>query len=335
MLRNFIIIITTVIIICSLSLLSCEKQPFDIKFEAETINFGTVIGGKTVNAVFKFKNTGTETIEIKVVRPTCGCLAPGEWDHTVEPGKIGRIPVAYNTEIFEGEVSKITFIDTNVTGRVSIALTLTGIVSNPVRILNKTNWLGTVTNEEEPLHGSYKINYNLDTPLVVDDIILPDDNTTAAIVTVVPLKEYRLDITVYPPFEKYEVAEKKIILKIGGEAKREFELIYSYLLPAPIQVNPQLVKLDMEKLKSEPIERRINIKSNIEDPIEILDLKFDGTGVDYSITALRENLFLQIPMVFPIGFTFPENKQIFYLTFRVKNDPLALLYTITIKADDK
>ncbi|MBN2442758.1 MAG: DUF1573 domain-containing protein, partial [Spirochaetales bacterium] len=331
MLRKNCIITTMIICICFLGLTSCEKKPFDIRFDAEEINFGTVVGGTTVNAVFQFKNMGTETIEIKVVRPTCGCIAAGDWDATTKPGEIGRIPVDYNTEAFEGEVSKITFIDTNITGRESIALVLKGNVFNPVQIFTKTCWLGKIEDENKPVHGSYNIKYNLKTPLEVEDIILPDDKTTARMVTVVPLKEYRLDFTVNPPFKKYEVTVGKIILKVGGEVNRSFDLEFSYLVPAPIQVNPRHVKLDMEKLKREPIERRINIKSNIEDPIEILDLKFDGTGVIYTTTALREHLFLQIPLIFPKGFTFPEDKKIFYLTFRVKNDPLALLYKIKIE----
>lgn len=334
MIKTIPVMMAIIMILCFLNLLSCEKDPFGIKFDSETIDFGKVEGGTDVKAVFRFKNTGKETIEIKVVRPTCGCIVAGDWDQSVKSGKYGKIPVTYNTEILEGEAAKITYIDTNIPGRESIPLVLKGIIVNPVIISVKTCWLGKTTNKDKPLHGSYMIQYNLDTPLVVKDIILPDDKTTAQVVTVEPLKVYRLDFTVHPPFEKDEIVRRTIILKLGGEVNREYKLTYSYQIPPPIEVNPKIVRLDMEKLQEESIERRINIKKNIEEPIEIYDLRFDGTGVDYSVSALRDEMFLQIPLVFPVGFTFPEDKQTFYLNFRVKNDPRDLLYIITIQADE-
>lgn len=333
--KNIYLFIALLIFLSFLCVTGCEKDPYGIKFQTETIDFGTVEGGTNIDVVFKFRNTGRETIHIKLVRPTCGCTAPGDWDQSVKSGKTGAIPVTYNTEIFEGEVSRVIYVDTNIPGRESIPLVVKGVIVNPVIIPVKTCWLGKTLNEEEPLHGSYMISYYLDTPFKVSEIILPDDKTTAKLVTVDKLKEYRLDITVYPPFEKYEIIKKSIILKIGGKTNKEFKLTYSYLIPPPIEVNPQIVRLDMEKLKEEEIEWRINIKSNIEDPIEILDLKFDGTGVDYSVSTLRDRMFLQIPLIFPVGFTFPEDKKTFFLNFRVKNDPRDLLYVITIIEDKK
>ncbi|MBN2534937.1 MAG: DUF1573 domain-containing protein [Spirochaetales bacterium] len=331
MLKNIFHSIVIIIIFCFLCLWGCEKEPYAIKFEKETIDIGTVEGGINVDVVFRFRNTGKETIEIKVVRPTCGCTAPGDWDQTVKSGKTGEIPVTYNTEVLEGEVSRVIFIDTNIPGRESIPLVIKGEIHNPIIIPAKTYFLGKILNENETLHGSYMIKYYLDTPFKVSEIVLPDENTTARVVTVEPLKEYRLDFTVHPPLVKYEFITKKIVFKVGGKVNNEYELFYSYLVPTPVEVNPQNIELDMEKIKIERIEWRINIKSNIEEPIEILDLNFDGSGVKYSVTALREKMFLQIPLVFPMGFSFPEDKKIFHLTFKVKNDPLDLLYTITIQ----
>ncbi|MBN1697150.1 MAG: DUF1573 domain-containing protein [Spirochaetales bacterium] len=322
----------TIIAFCLSVSVGCEKKPFDIKFEKETIDFGTVDAGENVEAVFRFKNLGTETIEIKLVRPTCGCIIAGDWDQTVEPGETGRIPVTFNSGVYEGEVRKVNYVDTNIPGRESISLVLKGIVYNPVVINPKTTWLGMILNEEEPLHGSFPIKYNLDSPFEVTDIVLPDDKTTAWIETVKPLEEYILKFTVQPPLQKYDPVSRKIILRIGGKINKDYVLYYSYQVPPPIQVNPMVVEVDMEKVSSEQIERRINIKSNIESPISIIDLKFDGTGVGYSVEELRKDMFLQIPLVFPVGFTFPEDKKIFYLSFRVKNDPRDILYKIRIEA---
>jgi len=333
--RRKIPFISIIIIPFLFYITGCSKPPYDIKFEKEEIDIGTVSAGTNVDVVFKFKNKGSESIHIKLVRPTCGCTLPGDWDQTVKPGKTGRIPITYATEMFEGEVHKVIFADTNVPGRESIGLVITGTIYNPVQIQVKTAML-QITDKNKPAYASYYMKYHLDTPFVVDDIILPDNQVTANMVTIEPLKQYRLDITLYPPFEETDgFVTKKIILRVGGKVKNDYELQYSYKVPPLIQVNPKVVEVDLEKLIGEPYERRINVKSNIDDPIEIYDLHFDGTGVNYWIEALREHLYYQIPLIFPIGFKFPENKQTFYLSFKVKNDPKDRIYTITIKALEK
>src|SRR5262249_11195804 len=62
-----------------------------------TFDFGKVPAGPMINHAFTFTNTGDQVLEIKDVRPSCGCTTAGEWDHQVQPGKQGSIPVRFNS----------------------------------------------------------------------------------------------------------------------------------------------------------------------------------------------------------------------------------------------
>src|SRR5436189_6374552 len=64
-----------------------------IQFADMTFDFGKIDSGTLVKHEFVFTNTGSATLEIKDVKPGCGCTAAGTWDKTVEPGKTGIIPL--------------------------------------------------------------------------------------------------------------------------------------------------------------------------------------------------------------------------------------------------
>ena len=53
-------------------------------------DFGTVPQGKVIEANFELANEGTDVLEIKAVRPTCGCTVV-DFTPKVEPGKKGVI----------------------------------------------------------------------------------------------------------------------------------------------------------------------------------------------------------------------------------------------------
>ena len=75
-----------------------------IQFADTTFDFGKIDSGQVVKHEFVFTNTGSATLEIKDVRPGCGCTTAGTWDKTVEPGKTGMIPLQFNSTGFGGTV---------------------------------------------------------------------------------------------------------------------------------------------------------------------------------------------------------------------------------------
>jgi hypothetical protein len=76
------------------------------------MDMGRVAQGEVLNVDFAVVNEGDETLEIKAVRPTCGCTV-ADFDREIAPGKTGYIKAKLDTRDFSGPISKSILIMTN------------------------------------------------------------------------------------------------------------------------------------------------------------------------------------------------------------------------------
>src|SRR5580765_6687574 len=84
-----------------------------IQFEAIIFDFGKVQPTDHPQHDFIFTNTGSAMLEIKDVKPGCGCTTAGAWDREVAPGKTGKIPLQFNPANFSGPVYKSATVTCN------------------------------------------------------------------------------------------------------------------------------------------------------------------------------------------------------------------------------
>src|SRR5216117_1850335 len=77
------------------------SQPH-IQFSETSFNFDKVQPTDKPQHDFVFTNTGAGVLEITDVRPHCGCTTAGTWDRQIQPGKTGKIPLAFNPSNFSG-----------------------------------------------------------------------------------------------------------------------------------------------------------------------------------------------------------------------------------------
>ncbi|HHG84572.1 MAG TPA: DUF1573 domain-containing protein [Bacteroidetes bacterium] len=95
-----------------------------IHFSHLGMEFGPVISGDTVHAVYPFKNMSLGTVVITEVATSCECLKT-EFPHgNIQPGEIGEIKAHFHTEGQWGRHEKI--ISVVVEGQDPIPLRLNG-----------------------------------------------------------------------------------------------------------------------------------------------------------------------------------------------------------------
>lgn len=75
-------------------------------------DFGNVPQGEVLSASFKLANEGTAPLQVKAVRPTCGCTV-AEFDKEVAAGKEGWVKAKLDTTGFAGPISKSILIVTD------------------------------------------------------------------------------------------------------------------------------------------------------------------------------------------------------------------------------
>lgn len=75
-------------------------------------NMGTVAQGEVIEVDFELVNEGDETLQVKAVRPTCGCTV-ADFDREIAPGATGLIKAKLDTADFSGPISKSILVMTN------------------------------------------------------------------------------------------------------------------------------------------------------------------------------------------------------------------------------
>jgi len=73
---------------------------------------GTVAQGEMVEVDFSLLNEGTDVLQVKAVRPTCGCTV-ADYDKEIAAGGEGMVKAKLDTKDFSGPISKSILIMTN------------------------------------------------------------------------------------------------------------------------------------------------------------------------------------------------------------------------------
>ncbi len=105
-----------------------------IFFENPDFHFDTIYKGSKVEHVFKLKNQGNNTLQIKKVKPSCGCTAAVLSNDTILPGKTGEIKTTFNSANYKGSVKKTITVLSNDPDTPSYKLTISGEIVEVISI---------------------------------------------------------------------------------------------------------------------------------------------------------------------------------------------------------
>ncbi|MBI3511003.1 MAG: DUF1573 domain-containing protein [Bacteroidetes bacterium] len=84
-----------------------------MKFETDTMNFGTVTQGTIVERDYKFTNTGKTPLVITSASGSCHCTVPSYSTEPIAPGKSGVIHVRFDSNGKMGYQDKTATINSN------------------------------------------------------------------------------------------------------------------------------------------------------------------------------------------------------------------------------
>jgi Protein of unknown function (DUF1573) len=82
-------------------------------FKETTVSTGTILDIEPVPVEFEFKNTGTQPLEIQLVKPSCGCTVPEMEQKSYAPGETGTMKVTFDPSGKKGAISRVITIYTN------------------------------------------------------------------------------------------------------------------------------------------------------------------------------------------------------------------------------
>jgi hypothetical protein len=95
-----------------------------LEFENTTINVPAQWADTEAVAVYKFKNTGPETVKITDVQPTCGCTVPTLNKDVYAPGESGEVRLDFSFGGRSGSAREMADVMTDLPSQPTIELTI-------------------------------------------------------------------------------------------------------------------------------------------------------------------------------------------------------------------
>lgn len=271
-----------------------------IQFAEPVHDFGRVEYGKALTNFFVFTNTGDQSLELKEVVSSCGCVAAQNWDRRVEPGKTGTIPVIFSgSGIGENIMKPIRIvcndpIDSNAVVYVQAQIYKPIDAAPPVAFFR----FGPdfQTNETRII----RLISNLTEPVTLSDPVCTNNSFTASLKTIKAGKEFELSVTVVPPLGPGSWFAP-VIMKSSSSKMPEVKVTaYAMVQPALSLMPPRLMLPPTPLVKAEQL--TVRIQNNGTNALHLSDPGIDIAQARLELREIQPGRVFELTMTLPQGF---------------------------------
>jgi Protein of unknown function (DUF1573) len=279
-----------------------------IHFSSTIYDFGRSRVGVPVKHDFIFTNTGQAVLEVKNVRPGCGCTTAGSWTRQVEPGKTGIIPIQYNAAGVPGPIIKSVTVTCNDPGQSTVILEIKGVLWKPVEVSPAYAIFNVTSETVSNITSSVRIINNEETPLTVSK---PESNNrffTAELKTNKPGREFEVVIRPVPPLQSSNTGGL-ITLKSSSTNEPIIRINTAAILQPTLAVNPPTIILppptNMNNIK--PV---VYVRNNDSSPFKLSDPEVNVKGVGVQVREVQPGRYATLTLTFPQGFTITPDEKV-------------------------
>jgi hypothetical protein len=328
--KTNIILKLVLLVLFAIVAVSCGVKK--IEFVNEILDLGEKEEGIKFEAFFELKNTGTDSIKITDVKPGCTCVSFHDWDMVLKPGESGKIPFTFNTAELSGEVTRTGEAYTDVPDREKILLSMHVKIRNPlVTVSPKVNFVGEVNFDTKQLKGISMLINNLGTPLKIVKVIPPSGIKSTYELNPLKNEMFEFAFTLYPPYSGKELVQNSFTLMTNNEKIPAIDLAFTYRVLPAIEVFPKVLQIDPESTEGKNFVTNIFIRNNSQQEIDVQDFAIEnGEGFVAETNEILKNVSYKISITLPKDYQFNAGKKTI-VSFRVKNDPDRILYSIPIE----
>ncbi len=270
-----------------------------IQFAELAHDFGKIDAGTVARHEFVFTNAGNAALEILDVRPGCGCTTAGAWDKRVEPGKTGRIPLAFNSTGFGGTVAKSATVTCNDATRSNVFLQIKATIWRPIDITPQSAFFNLSSDAPTNETRVVRIVSNLEAPLALADPVCTNHAFRAELKTVKPGKEFELAVTVHPPITG-TFAHAPITLQTSATNTPVLTIpAYAYVRPA-ITVLPSQITLPAGPL-AKAVRPSVTIQNTTTNALVVSNATINIEGVALDLKETQPGRMFMVTLDVPAG----------------------------------
>ena len=276
-----------------------------IQFDSPVHDFGKISAGEVVKYSYIFTNVGDQKLIITNVQPSCGCTAAADWTREVEPGKIGTIPIQFNSANFGGPIAKMVTVVCNDKSQPAVHLQIKGTIWKPIEV-NPTYAVINVMPDSTGGSATVKIRNNMEAALTLGKPEINKPGFAVDIRTNQPGKEYELIVSTVPPLKPGNVQAEIRIPTSATNAPPLIVRTWANVQPA-LSILPAQVTLPSSPLanKLTPV---VTIINNTTNPLALTEPDVTIPGVDFQLKEVQPGHYFTIGLSFPQGFQLKEGE---------------------------
>jgi len=280
-----------------------------IEFATPIYEFGKVKSGDPVKYTYYFTNTGSETLEISRVQPSCGCTTAGDFSKKVEPGQAGTIPIQFNSGNFNGNVFKTITVSSNAKNQPTTVLQLKGTIWKAIEFTPAYSVLNIAP---DALSGTavVHITNNLEEPLILLEAHSSNPSFSAELKTNQVGKGFDLTITGTRPLTNGTL-NGQITLKTTSTNTPVVTVPFWANVQSAVMVYPPQITLPQAPLNTKAT-LSITIQNNSTNKLTVSDAEVNVPGVELQLKEMQPGRIFSAQLVFPEGFQLPQGKQVLF-----------------------
>ena len=279
-----------------------------IQFNTPVYDFGKISAGEIIKYSFIFTNVGDQLLILTNVQPSCGCTAAGAWTREVEPGKIGTIPVQFNSANFGGPISKMVTVVCNDKRQPAVYLQIKGTIWKPIET-TPTYAVINVPPDASGGSATIKILNNTDEALTLGKPESSQPGFAMEIRTNQPGKEYELVVSTVPPLKPGNVQAEIKIPTSSTNSPTLTVKTWANVQPALSILPPQISLPAIPPANKLPSAVTVTIINNTTNPLALTEPAVTIPGVDFQLHEVQLGRYFTISLSFPQGFQLKEGEK--------------------------
>jgi hypothetical protein len=250
-------------------------------------DFGSVSQGTKVVHEFAIKNSGTQSVTIQKLVPSCGCTAASVDSGTIEAGATNRIKVEFDTAGFSGSKTKTVEVLTSHPETPELVLTLKGevvpgVVADPRRIE-----FGEISpgSDDSSWVRNLKVELKEGTDLKIQTVrsfskhlAVTQEQTTPQGAT------YRVELSKDAP--RGELRDR-VVVEFEGGRQQSLNIPILASIRGDLRVVPSTVSFGVVD-GTEPLERRVKFENSSKKRVKVQDVVPQHPGVTASFLNVQD-----------------------------------------------
>ncbi len=214
-----------------------------IRVDSDTRDFGKTGFGPALEHVFTITNAGNAVLEIKEVKPACGCTVAGNYPPRIEPGASAKFPFTLATIALHGRYEKSISIFSNDPVTPELRLKLRGEVIRPIEVVPMVAYFGTIIPDAPPPTRMVTITNRTGSPLQLSLVpVPPESKVQFELMEKSPGQIFELRAIARPPFVPGDL-QGVAVLKTNVESQRTVEVRATGRVPDRLDVEPQAISI--------------------------------------------------------------------------------------------